>query len=1348
MTVSKNEPCGRKSQHGRHFWGIQYVDSLQNSNLMAIRRRQPKTGTSVSIVANTVRYATTSVCVACQRCLRGTLVEKIGNAVKSTNLLAKPSRLHVNSPTCERSLSSKRLACLFSTLFVFLTLIIGCSRRTSPQQMEAIQREDLTVSRNDHEGKLFTKIPHEQSGIHFRYRWNPPVEFAMQLNSYACTAGVAIGDYDGDDRPDIFLANQTNGGSLYRNLGNFKFEDVTTESRLAVEGMWTTGVSFVDIDNDRDLDLYLCGFDCPNRLYLNNGDGTFVERAKDFGLDYCGASTMMAFSDYDRDGDLDAYLLTNRMPPERHVRGTVRKINGKIVVPKELQEFTGVMELPNGEIHVAAAAQFDYFYRNNGDGTFSEISTEVGMGSRPHHGLSATWWDHNDDGWPDLYVSNDFTWPDHLYQHNGSRTNPAFVDKTKEALPHIPWFSMGADIGDINNDGMLDLIATDMSPSSHYRSKLTMGDMTDFAWFLDGADPRQYMRNSLFVNTGTGRFFEAAQLAGIANTDWTWSVRMADLDCDGKQDLLMTTGMSRDFENTDFSIELRQKQRGVSPKNLAKLRQIAHEFWKSKPKHAESNLAFRNKGDFRFEPVHGQWGLDEAGVSSGCATGDLDGDGDLDLVINNFDERPSVFRNESSVDSDDANRVKIKLQGTISNAYGIGSKIELESEFGRQVRYLTLARGYLSSSEPALFFGLGKAQKIDRLRIKWSSGIEQEFQGLDVNCSYTIREPESGTSQQQPAAAEQARPLFIESDLTRDIRHNERPFDDFERQPLLPNRLSQLGPSIAWGDLNGDGVDDMFIGGAAGEIGRPYMASETGFKIYPKYLQPFIDDAASEDMGVLLFDADSDGDRDVYIVSGGIECEPGSELLKDRLYLNDGRGKFTHATKAALPDLRDSGSCVTAADFDRDGDLDLFVGGRTVPGEYPTTPNSRLLRNDSTQAAIRFVDVTAELAPSLLQSGMVTSALWTDVDNDGWIDLMVTHDWGPVKYLRNKKGQLEDRTDNAGLAGRLGWFNGIAGGDIDADGDIDYVVSNFGRNIKYHASSQRPVHLYYGDFDGTGKKRLVEATYKQDRLLPIRGKSCSQHAMPFLKDKFPTYHEFAIQGLEDLYTPKRLNDSVRLDVTEQDTGILINDGHGAFSWQALPRLAQIAPSFGVSLQDFNGDGHVDIALAQNFYGPQRETGRMNGGLGLVLLGDGKAGFTPLWPKESGIVVPDDAKALAVADVDGNRTPDVVMSTNDGPVKVFANSTSQKCFFTVRLTGARGNRDGIGARVTVETKNSGKLVAEVHAGGSYLSQSVSTLVFGIESNDNVSSVNVRWPDGTSTRQPVLDSAEIRVVYPKP
>ena len=1211
------------------------------------------------------------------------------------------------------------------------------TRHQSPRG--SVTSQPFTAVSKSGQATLFNALNAASIGIDFVHQWSPPQEQFMEIRSYASTAGIAIGDYDSDGRPDLFLASQTDGGKLYRNLGDWKFQDVTSAANLTVKGMWATGVAFADIDNDSHLDIALCGFNCSNRVFINQGNGTFQEKSKKLRLDYLGASTMMSFADYDRDGDLDVYLLTNRLPPQKRQTGRAKKVNGKVVVPDHLLEETGVMNLPSGEFHFMPAGQFDYMFRNDGD-FFTDVTKAAGLDQRNHHGLSATWWDPNDDGWPDLFVSNDFAWPDHHFVHNGNKSSPAFSDEVREAMPHVPWFSMGSDVGDFNNDGRLDLIATDMSPTSHYRSKLTMGDMSSFAWFLDHADPKQYMRNAVFLNTGTPRFQEVAQMTGVANSNWTWSVRAEDFDCDGLTDLFMTTGMTRDFENADLTDELNQLQ--LSARSHGDKVAIASRFWQEKPQLKEQNLAFRNRGDLQFEQVGREWGFDTKTVGFGCATGDLDGDGDQDIVVNNFLAQPSIYRNLAAEQSSGANnRIKVELRGRQSNAFGIGSRVDLRCGDLSQTKYLTSARGYMSTSEPALYFGLNDHLTAAAMTIRWPSGIRQVVKDVAANRVYKIVEPETTTPPEgQP---NRSTPMFIETDIVKGIRHREQPFDDFARQPLLPNRLSQLGPGIAWGDVNGDGTEDLFIGGARGEPGRPHLRRDGRFLIYPKQLQAFIADSEYEDMGALFFDADSDGDLDLYVVSGGVECEPKSKLLRDRLYINNGNGQFDRASDSALPDICSSGSCVVGADFDRDGDVDLFVGGRTVPGKYPTTPVSYLLENQSEHGIARFADVTDDKCPEVRQTGMVTGAIWADVNDDRWNDLLVTHEWGPVKLFLNNKGVMADATPEAGLSNRKGWFNGITAGDIDHDGDIDFVVTNCGQNTKYRASVENPIEIFYGDFDGSDQKRIVEAIHKENRLLPLRGKSCSQNAMPFLRAKFPTYHEFALQSVDGIYSQSSLDDALRFDVNELDSGILTNDGQGRFSWQSLPRITQIAPGFGVGLADFNCDGHLDMVMAQNSFSPQRETGRMDGGVGQLLVGDGTGSFRPVEPHDSGIVVPGDAKALAITDLNVDGRPDVVFSVNNGPLRAFINQIDVPVEpLTIHLRGIPGNVNGAGARIRVSGLDDRVQVSEVYAGSGYLSQSTSSRTFAGEFNEG-SEIRVQWPNGAESTLAITDARNLTI-----
>ena len=1019
---------------------------------------------------------------------------------------------------------------------------------------------------------------------------------------------------------------------------------------------------------------------------------------------------MMSFADIDQDGDLDAYLLTHRFAPaELPPESFEKQPDGTLRVDAEQEEWYQVLRMPDGTPHTVPAAQRDHLYRNllreTGQLSFVDISAESGIAGG-HFGLSATFWDMEGDGDADLYVANDFHGPDRLYQNQG---DGRFSDVAKSALPHTPWFSMGTDVGDINNDGRLDLFATDMAGTNHFRSQVGMGDMERERWFLEVSDPPQYMRNALYLNSGSGRFLEIAHLAGLARSDWTWCPKFGDYDLDGRLDLFIGNGMTGDWFNSDVQRML--------PLALVFGMQMTI------PLKRDRNLAFRNQGGLGFEEVGAAWGLALDSVSFGAACGDLDGDGDLDLVVNNYLEPVCLYRNQS----DAGHRVVISLRGTLGNSSGLGARATLWTSQGQQVRELFPVRGFLSMNEPRLHFGLGQAQRIERLEVVWPSGARSEYFELAADQFYTITEPP-----EEPSAMERDRAASTLLEEWRGLPafvHREAAFDDFDLQPLLPHRLSRLGPGLALADLNGDDLDDLYICGAAGQSGALYLRISDGGWVAGQLVDCDLA-AAAEEMAPLCFDADGDGDADLYLVAGGVEVKLGHPLLRDRLLLNDGAGRFQAAAAEALPDLLDSGSTVAAADFDRDGDLDLFVGGRSLPGRFPLPARSRLLCNDSVAAtAVRFADRTATFAPELDSAGMVTAALWTDVDADRWLDLLITEEWGGVRLFRNEQGVLRERTEAAGLAQLLGWWNGIAGGDLDRDGDLDYVVTNCGLNSRYRADPVQPLWLYFGDLDGGGQAHIVEAEHELDRLYPVRGRSCSSGAFPVLQNRFPTYASFARASLEEIYTAERLASARRWRANQLASGVLRNDGSGQFCFEPLPPLAQVAPSFGVTVTELNGDGVPDLALGQNFFSPQPEVGRMDGGLSLILLGLGDGTFRALPAHESGLALSGEARALAVSDLDQNGTPDLVFSLNDDAPAAFVNGCEPAQFYAVRPS--RENHAPVaGARVTVTLDDGSRQMAEVHHGSGYLSQSGGLLWFGT-GGQAVKKVHIDWPDGSST-----------------
>ncbi|NNM28625.1 MAG: RNA-binding protein [Akkermansiaceae bacterium] len=1100
----------------------------------------------------------------------------------------------------------------------------------------------------------------------------------------------------------------------------------------------------VDIDGDGDLDIMVCNYDSPVQVFLNDGSGRkFVDRAAAMGLAVTDASLMPFFADYDRDGDLDLYLMTNRLedPDGRPEKPPVVMVDGKPRIKPGFEKYYFLKQTAANKWEADLGGRPDYLFRNDGPGPtgvpqFTDVTAAAGMTERGH-GLSAIWWDYDRDGWVDLFVANDFNDPDRLYRNNRDGT---FTDVAADHLPHTAWFSMGSDLGDMNGDGLFDLFTTDMAATTHYKAKISMGNMSNWRWGLENFWPRQAMRNNFFLNTGTGRFMEIAYLTGLASTDWTWGVRLADLDNDGRNDLFFTNGAARYFNHADL------------PATAASLiGQTSWDPFKDKEPLKEQNLAFRNLGDLRFENTTTSWGLGHVGVSMGVAQGDLDNDGDLDLVVANLDEPVTVYRNNSA----GGNSLRVRLQGRPPNTGAVGAVVTVEAEAsGKQVRLANPFTGFQASNDPALHFGLGEDTVVNRLTVRWPGGAVETHEGIAANQLLTLRESPDGA----PADKGENRPTPQFEEVAASVglrfKHVERPFDDYWNQPLLPGKLSQLGGGLAFGDADGDGDDDLFVAGAAGQSGALFVCGADGAFTRAQGEFAWEADAESEGMTPLWFDVDSDGDLDLFVANGTSEFPGKSRNQQDRIYLNesgDGGLRFVATPILTIPVYGGANGPAVTADFDGDGDLDLFIGGRVVPGEYPVAPGSHLLRNDSRPGEVRFTDVTEAAAPGLRHAGLVTGALFSDATGDGRPDLLLTLEWGPVKLFVNEGDGMTDATASAGLEARSGWWNSITGTDIEGDGDLDYVVMNVGWNTKYgHPKPGKPAVLFYGDMEKTGKKRLVEAKPGKDHredLLPVRGRSCSSHAMPSLAGKFPTFESFARAHLAEIYTPDCLESAQRFAADTFESGVLVNDGRGKFEWRPFPRMAQASPGYGVVASDLDMDGHPDVCAVQNFYTREPETGLWRGGIGLVLAGSGSGTFTPRSPVESGFVVDGDGKGLALCDLDNDGWPDLVATQNNESIMAFRNrGRPGQSGVAVRLRGPKGNLQGIGARVRVHYSDGSGASGEISGGGGYLSQSAPVLFFARRSAGGgaAEKITVGWPGGREVVVPVPASEPVLVI----
>jgi enediyne biosynthesis protein E4 len=1187
----------------------------------------------------------------------------------------------LNSPVA-RGVAQRWARCALLTAMLFAVGGVGAA-----EPADGLVEQSLAPRSGPRGATMFKVLSPQATGVIAENHYADAKIWGERYHEFevgAVGTGVAIGDYDGDGRPDIFVVSKTESCRLFRNLGDWKFEEVTDRAGVGDKGeaalIWKQGATFADVNNDGLLDIYVCRFDAPNLLYLNQGDGTFKEVGHAYGLDVKDASVMAEFCDYDRDGWLDVFICTNMLD---------------------------AAERPGG--------QRNYLFHNNRDGAFTDVTKRAGIfGEGQAH--SAVWWDYDNDGWPDLYVGSDFSPPDKLYHNNRDGT---FANVLDRVVPHTPYSSMGSDLGDVNNDGRIDLLIADMAATTREKDQRGMAYQRGFTNDLPDGSPvaPQYPRNALFLNTGTGHCLEAAFLAGLDATDWTWAPRFEDLDNDGRLDLFVTNGMYRELHNADLIMRI------LNAENPAERMQIA----RSSPVLAERHLAFRNLGDLRFEDASAAWGLDGKGVSFGAAFGDLDGDGDLDLVYANYGKGVAVLRN----DSDSGHRVIFALRGTQSNRFGVGATVRIETDSGIQVRQLVLARGVLSSSEPILHFGLGNDTRIKRVTIDWPSGQRQAFTDLAADRKFTLTEPSSPLA--APAVGEQPPPVgqFSEvgSTMKLSLAAREVAVDETTQQPLLPMRQNRRGPAVAVGEVNGDGIDDVIIGGTATDPARLLLGEPAAQ--FGRADTPVLAGGGSLNDGpILIFDADGDGRNDVLVTQGGVGRPSGSAEYQPRLYLNDGGGTFRPAPAEALPPLPISVGAAAAADFDRDGRLDVFIGGRVVPGQYPQPPRSALLANRGG----RFEEVTDTLAPGLREVGMVTAALWSDVDGDGWPDLVCTLEWGEVKYFHNQQGRgFEDWTEKAGFAAAgTGWWNSLAAADFNGDGRPDYVVGNLGLNTQYRAGRDRPALLFSGDFGADGSSQLIEAYYEGDRLYPWRTRRSLGAVIPSVLKRFPRNDAYARATLGEIFGEEKLAITRRFAATEFRSGVLLSQPDGVYRFAPLPRLAQISPIQGVAAGDFDGDGHADIYAVQNSYSPIPSIGRFDGGLSILLRGDGQGNFTPAPPAESGLVVPGDAKALAVLDLDQDGWPDFVITRNNSTSLAYCNhGVAGRHALRIRLRAPPGNPTAVGARITVELADGSTQTSEVYAGAGYYSQSSAASFFGWPDGSPPRRVQVRWPSGATT-----------------
>lgn len=1113
-----------------------------------------------------------------------------------------------------------RFFCISIFFYVFS---IACTSQKGDKSSPA----DSTSVKSKINNIRFTKLSPSDTGVSFSNQVRDSLQFNVLNYAFMYNGGgVAIGDINNDGLSDLFFTGNMVSSRLYLNKGDMQFEDITESAGVSTKG-WITGTSMVDINGDGLLDIYLSvagresdpSQERANLLFVNNGDNSFTEKAKEYNIADTSFTTHAVFLDYNRDGLLDLYLLN-------HSPGSFSRDMGRSGGSKTL------------------STSFDILYKNNGNGTFSDVSRRAGILQKTGYGLGVAVADINRDGWPDIYISNDIAPDDVLYVNNKDGT---FTDKSHGYLKHTSYAGMGVDIADFNNDEWPDILQVDMMPPDYQERKL-MSYGVDFKQYnskIRRGYNYSYTKNTLQMSNGVDQegnilFSEVGRMAGVAFTGWSWAPLFGDYDNNGYKDILVTNGYPTAVNDFDYLVEQVQAPSATAEEEYQRV--------KNTRKLKLRNYLFGNDGGITFEDVSENWGFKDSTYSYGAAHGDLDNDGDLDIVISNLNATASIYQNNAS-ELAGTHYLSLQLNGPQNNRQGIGATVVVNTGGNNQHKYVSPYRGYQSSVEPRIHFGLGAAKQVDSIEVFWPDGQYQLLTNVETNKQVTIDYKNAENNGKQLNPGRDNHKIF--RDVTDNVglrhQHQENTFNDYDIQPLLHRQLSRMGPKMAVGDVTGDGLEDVYIGGASGYPGTLYVQNNSGRFEAQNQNQPWLNDAYSEDMGAVIFDANGDGKQDIYVASGGYEFSPAEEAIQDRLYLNRGNGQF-YKSESTLPQMLTSSSMVSAGDFNDDGQIDLFVCGRLTPLKYPDGARSYILQNEGG----RFRDVTQQIAPELAQPSLRTDAEWIDFNGDGQLDLVTTGIWSRVQFYENGNGRFKEVTESVVEFPKRGWWYTLEKGDFNNDGVPDLVAGNMGLNHTFTTSEEQKLGLWANDFDNNYTRDLVYTVEENGAYYPFFGKAKLGWAIPPIDKKYPTYRSFSEVPMKDIFEDEALAEAKKYQVDTFASTLFLSGDDGKYRMQELPEEAQISPVKGMVVHDVDKDGLQDIVIAGNMFRIHPDISRADAGNGLWLKGAGNGTFNTVSPFQSGFVAPGDVKDLKLVNIPGGGTA-VLLANNNTFVKVFS-----------------------------------------------------------------------------------------------